>query len=255
VLIERLGHQHDADEQEEAQRQHLHGRVAADEVGDRVDEDQHHDHGDHGRDDHDDDVLRHADRGDDRVEREHHVEQEDLRDDEAERGALAAAGGVILVALELRVDLVGSLGDEEEAAQAEHQVAPGYLLSEHGEERRGEPHDPGDREQEREAQDERQPDAEPAGARLLVDRKPIGKDRDEHDVVDAEHDLHQGQGEEGDPGVAGLKDRQVPHAPGSYHAGSRTSGTRCTCSTAAHHPGRTTASAQPPCLARWGCSF
>ena len=57
----------------------------------------------------------------------------------------AAALAVPFLAFQLLVDLVRALGDQEQAADEQDQVAAGDLVTEHGEQRRGQPHHPGDR--------------------------------------------------------------------------------------------------------------
>ena len=51
------------------------------------------------------------------------------------------------------------------------------------------------------AHDHREREADLAGLVLLLGRQLAGEDRDEDDVVDAEHDLEGGQREEADPGL------------------------------------------------------
>ena len=167
---------------------------------DRAGEEQHDaDRQHHGRD-HDRQVLGHADRGDDRVEREDHVEDGDLRDDHPEGAGAAGALLVRVGHLELLVDLRGGLGHQEEAAAHEHQVAAGDVAPEDREERRGEPHDPADGEEERQPRAEREEEAELARLVLLRGRQPAGEDGQEDDVVDAEDDLEGRQGGQRDPG-------------------------------------------------------
>ena len=79
--------------------------------------------GDDHRRDHDRDLVDHADRGDDRVEREDDVEQHDLHDHRRNDAALTAAEACALLALELVVDLVGALADQEQAARDQDEVA------------------------------------------------------------------------------------------------------------------------------------
>lgn len=61
-------------EQEEAQGEALHARVPVYDVADAAREREHHRHRDDHGGDHDGDVLRHPDRGDHGLEREHDVE-------------------------------------------------------------------------------------------------------------------------------------------------------------------------------------
>ena len=71
------------------------------------------DRDDHGRH-HDREVVGHADRGDDRVEREDDVEQHDLNDHRAERRRHPRRA-VPLLAFEPLVDLERRLGEQEQA--------------------------------------------------------------------------------------------------------------------------------------------
>ena len=78
--------------------------------------------------DHHGDVVGHADGGDHRVEREDDVEQQDLDDDAGERRRDPRAA-VALLAFELVVNLVRALGDQEQAADDQDQVAAGDLAA------------------------------------------------------------------------------------------------------------------------------
>ena len=100
---------------------------------------------------------------------------------------------VALLAFELVVNLVRALGDQEEAADDENQVAAGNLLAERGEERGGQPHHPRNRQQQADADEHRQRQAQLARPLALLLRQLPRQDRDEDDVVDAEDDLEDGQ--------------------------------------------------------------
>jgi hypothetical protein len=215
VRAEALGDQRHPDHQQEAQRQHHDGGVGVDEVRERGGGEQHHGHGDQDRDHHDRDVLRHADRGDDAVDREHQVQHQDL----ADRGRHAHAGRLAGLehvraglGVDVVVDLLGGLPDQEQAAGDQDQVAPGEAVAERGEDRLGEPHDDRDGPQQRQAHDQGGADAEAAGPGPLVLGQLVGEDRDEDQVVDAEHDLHHDQRDEGHPGGrVGEQGEQVVH--------------------------------------------
>ena len=75
-----FGNQRRADHHQEGERQHDDGRVAFDEIGERRCGQKHDGDGDDDRDDHDRQMRRHADGGDDAVHREDEVEQQDLAD-------------------------------------------------------------------------------------------------------------------------------------------------------------------------------
>ena len=82
---------------------------------------------DQNRGDHDADVLHHADRGDDGIDREDQIDGDDLRDDQAE-GACRATGfgrcDSSVRRFDLAVNFVGRLGDQEQTAADQDQVVP-----------------------------------------------------------------------------------------------------------------------------------
>ena len=84
-LIEPFRDQHDSDEQQEAERQHLDRGVTLDKAAHGACESHHEGNRDHDRGDHNGDLIDHADGGDDGVEGEDDVEQHDLHDDAGER--------------------------------------------------------------------------------------------------------------------------------------------------------------------------
>jgi hypothetical protein len=61
-------------------------------------------------------------------------------------------------------------------------------------ERLREGHDDGDRTKQAEAKDQRESDADAAGLRALMLGQLVSKDRDEDEIIDAEHHLHHDQG-------------------------------------------------------------
>jgi hypothetical protein len=75
----------------------------------------------------------------------------------------------------------------------------GDAAAEHAEERRGEAHDPGQREQQQDAHDHRGHEADAARPGLLTGRQLAGENRDEDHVVHAEHDLEGRERQQGDP--------------------------------------------------------
>jgi hypothetical protein len=107
----------------------------------------------------------------------------------------------VLVAFELQVNFVRALGDQEQPADDENQVAPGDVVPEEPKERRREAHHPGDRQQQQNPDEHRQEHAQLAGTLALFARQFAGEDRHEDDVVDAEDDLEHAEGEERDPAV------------------------------------------------------
>src|ERR1700743_3175259 len=78
--FESVGDQGDADQYQKGERQHLGGGMLADEFRARSRRYIHEETGDHDRSDHDLQILRHADRGDDGIEREDEINDNDLDD-------------------------------------------------------------------------------------------------------------------------------------------------------------------------------
>ncbi len=75
---------------------------------------------------------------------------------------------VALLAFEPIVDLERRLGEQEQPAQDQDQVAAGKLVAEQREERRGQADDPGQRHQQQDAHAHRRDQAQPAGPELLI---------------------------------------------------------------------------------------
>jgi hypothetical protein len=103
--------------------------------------------------------------------------------------------------IEAAVDLVRALGQQEEAAEDQHQVSARDLLADDGEERGREADDPAQREEQGDAHEHRHHEPEAAGLGLVLFRQLAGQDGDEDDVVDAEDDLQRGEGGERHPGL------------------------------------------------------
>ena len=112
----------------------------------------------------------------------------------------AAASGrpALVLALQLVVNFVGRLGEQEQAAAEQNQVAPGDVLTEQRdrEQRLGQPRNPENRPEQPDAHHHRGDRADPAGALLLLLRELARQNRDEDDVVDPENNLEKGQGNE-----------------------------------------------------------
>ena len=197
--VDAFADQHHADQHDEGQCQHADGRVVVDEVADRIrGEDHHHDRED-DRGDHDRNAAHHADRGDDRVERKHDVDDRDLDDDEHEfRGRR-----VLLRLARLGEDRVADLHralDQQEHAAADHdQVAQRDDLAERGEQAQVgvvQARHLREDEEQRAARDAGQGQAEAACTRAHFGRQAADRDRDEHEVVGAEHDFQRAQGQQ-----------------------------------------------------------
>ena len=97
---------------------------------DRAGREIHHDHGDHHGGDHDLDVLRHADRGDDRIEENTRSTTTSWTTTKAKAAGRRPPLRSCSSRLDLGVDLVRRLGDEKEPAADQDDVAPGNARAE-----------------------------------------------------------------------------------------------------------------------------
>jgi hypothetical protein len=88
---------------------------------------------------------------------------------------------------------------QERAARDQHDVAPGDVEAGEGEHRLGEADDPGEREEQGHAPEQRQREPDLARHALLVLGQAPRDDREEDQVVDAEHDLERRQRQEARP--------------------------------------------------------
>ena len=125
MLTEALSHEGDADEDEEAQGEHFDRGVAVDEIADGSGKGEHDAKRDDDGSDHDPELFDHADGGDDRVEGEHDIEQEDLEDDSVEGDGFAGGVGLAVCAFELVVDFGHAFADQEKSAEEQDEVAAG----------------------------------------------------------------------------------------------------------------------------------
>ena len=118
---------------------------------------------------------------------------------------------VLAVRLDPLVDLPRRLPHQEQAARQQEQVAHRKRMAEHGRERLGQADDRGGRGEQREAEDERQRQAEAARERPPARLDPVRQERDEDEIVDPEHDLHGDQGRQRRPcgGIGGEPDHRV----------------------------------------------
>jgi hypothetical protein len=117
------------------------------------------------------------------------------------------------------MDLLGRFPDQEQSAGEQDEIPPAELMAEQRKQRLRQLHDPRDRAQKSEAQYQRAADADAARARALVFGQLVGQDRDEDQVVDAEHHLHGDEREERHPcRRIGSPGKPVGHA--RYGAGA-----------------------------------
>ena len=80
MVIEAVGDKHDADHEEKCQSQHLDRRMVGNEAAYRAGERHHEQYRAHDGGDHYFEPVDHPDRRDDRIEREHEIDDRDLND-------------------------------------------------------------------------------------------------------------------------------------------------------------------------------
>ncbi|MCY1442646.1 hypothetical protein D9M71_590230 [compost metagenome] len=102
--------------------------------------------------------------------------------------------------LQAFVQLHGGLEQQEYTAEQHDQVTAGEALVEDLDQRLGQGHQPGDAGQQAQAHDQRQRQAEQPRAVTLMGRQLVRQDGDEHQVVDAQDDFQDDQGQEAQPG-------------------------------------------------------
>src|SRR5215468_7252728 len=116
---------------------------------------------------------------------------------------------------------MGRLGDQEQTAKDENEVAPGIRIFPQSEGGGGKPEERGERKEQRDPEDEREREADPAGGCAAPRLKARDQDRNEYDIVNAEHDFERRQTQERRPSLeAGQK---LPHRS---HRKDRSSATR-----------------------------
>ena len=98
------------------------------------------------------------------------------------------------------MNFLGGFPDQKQATGDQDQVPPRKGMVKGGEQRLGQLDDIGDRPEQREAQAQRQTNADPARLWAHLLGQLVGQDRYEDQIVDAEHQLHRNQGDEGSPG-------------------------------------------------------
>ncbi|MNT10573.1 hypothetical protein D3C72_1454110 [compost metagenome] len=166
-------------------------------------------------------MLGHAHGGDDAVDREDDVQQQDLTNSGRKaqgdgRGRFAFFLGPRVDAL---VDFSGRLPQQEQTTGNQDHVLPGEGMAEHLDDRLGQLHDPGNGAEQTQAHYQRHADTDSTrlGAEFLG--QLVGQDGDEDQVIDAEHDLHGHQGGQGYPGGRACSEFQQVFHESILHRG------------------------------------
>src|SRR3954462_13914866 len=107
--------------------------MTLDETADAAGENHHHGNGNDDRGNHDNNLVHHAHRGNDGVEREDNIEQDDLNEDCAKRNALRPRR-VVIIPFQLLMNLARAFREKEESAYNENERASGYLKVAEGKE-------------------------------------------------------------------------------------------------------------------------
>ena len=119
----------------------------------------------------------------------------------------------MLGSFQLVVDLVRRFRDQKESAEQKNEPSAAESEARHRKERRCEPNNPGDGEQEQDARDKRAHQSQSSRLGLLVLREFGRENRNEDDVVDAEHDLEHRQRQQSDPCLGVGDPIHLPHLP------------------------------------------
>ena len=126
-------------------------------------------------------------------EREHQVDDDDLDDHPEERAGVRAPLLVRLARLDFAVDFVGGLADQEQPAADQDDVAPGEFKVFHRQHRLRQPDQPDQEAEQKDAEHQRQQQPDLPRTCCLRLRNPRYNDRQEDNVVDAEHNLQRRQ--------------------------------------------------------------
>ncbi len=156
-------------------------------------------------------MLGHADRGDDRIDGEDEIDDGDLQNGGDHRVGDRCLPALLL-AFDVLMHLARALDQEEQAAGDEDEVAPRKIVTGEAEEGRRQMNDIGNAAQHDDAEDERQQQPDAPRRQPLLGMHARHHQRDEDDVVDAEHDLHRAQGNEARP------DMRVGQPVDEHHA-------------------------------------
>ena len=109
----------------------------------------------------------HADRRDDTVDREHEIEEHDLTNRGRESPGLWGLCVSLFIRIDCVVDFARRLENEEQPAGDQNKVAPGKILAQNREQRRGEMDDVGRASHEQHSEDKRQADPDAPRLRRL----------------------------------------------------------------------------------------
>nr|GEZ64812.1 hypothetical protein [Tanacetum cinerariifolium] len=165
---EAVGGQAEADHHQKAQAQHDDGRVSIDECGQRLAGDDHDRDREHHGDHHDRQFVDHAHGSNHGIQREHRVEDYDLRDDGPEQCIGRAARALCDVAFETLVQFHGRLEQQEHPAEQHDQVTAREALPEYFKQRLGQGDHPRDARQQAQPHDQRQGKAQHPRAVTLL---------------------------------------------------------------------------------------
>ncbi len=197
-----FGDQRHTDHDQKAQCQHDHSRVVVDELRQRVGGNQHHDHSGHHGDDHDRQVFGHADGSNDTVDGEHQIQHQDLHNGRAHAQCHNRTQGLLFIGLDVHavMDFSGCLPDQEQTTGDQDHVLPRERLVEHLEHRLCQLDDVRNGTEQAQAHHQSHANTQLTSLFALMFRKLVGDDRNENQVVDAQHHFHHHQCRQGDPG-------------------------------------------------------
>ena len=97
------------------------------------------------------------------------------------------------------MNFAGAFVNQKQAARNQNQITARYFLAKNTEKWRGQPHNPRQNEQQANAHKHRHKQADAPGDFLLGFGQLVDQNRNKNNVVDAQHQLKQGQGGKSDP--------------------------------------------------------
>ena len=210
---EPVSDQHNADHHQERQREHDQRRVLFDKPRQRISRDHHQPDRDHHCGNHDRHLIGHPHRSQDRIDRKHQIERDDLGDRSVETDlddplVLVEQFAAIAFLVHAMMDFVGGFPQQEQPARDQDKVAAGKggvkgrlavrarrANQPQIEQRLLQRHDPADQREQADPQTKCQNQSNPPRPRLLRSGQLARNDCDEDQIVDPQHQLERDQRE------------------------------------------------------------
>lgn len=187
---------------EEGKGQHFEGRMFVDKVTDAGSKQEHNDHGNYHGDDHDGDLFGQAYCGDDTVEREHRIDDDDLSNyvEHGDSGFVAVDGwsGGFFLAFQFVVDFEGGFDEQEKAAAEHDEIAQAETMAADMEQRVNGLYNVADAKEENNAYSDAGEHPDAAGRRAFFRWQAVHDNGNEDHIVDAQYHFHEHQRQKAD---------------------------------------------------------